>query len=83
VIGQEIEKQRISVYGVIPHFLGIPIRWRSKAQKGLKMASSEDEYVAMLEAVKESYFIFYLLTNMFIEVKLPIITWVPSSWRRI
>ena len=37
------------------------------------MSSSEAEYVAILEAVKEIRFIFYLLTSMFIEVKLPII----------
>ena len=37
------------------------------------MSSSEAEYVAMSEAVKEIRFIFYLLTSMLIEAKLPII----------
>jgi hypothetical protein len=55
------------------YFLGDPICWRSKAQKGVTLSSSEAEYVAMSEAGKEIRFIFYLLTSMLIEVKLPII----------
>ena len=55
------------------YLLGVPICWRSKAQKGVTLSSSNAEYVAMSEAVKEIRFIFYLLRSMFIEVKLPII----------
>jgi hypothetical protein len=53
--------------------LGVPICWRSKAQKGVTLSSSKAEYVAMLEAVKEIRCIYHLLRSMFIEVKLPII----------
>ena len=66
-------ESRISVTVFIIHFLGVPICWRSKAQKGVTLSSSEAEYVAMSEAVKEIRFIFYLLTSMLIEVKFPII----------
>jgi hypothetical protein len=55
------------------YLLGVPICWRSKAQKGITLSSSKAEYVAMSEAVKEIRFIFYLLRSMFIEVKLLII----------
>jgi hypothetical protein len=46
-------ESRISVTGFIMYLLGVPIFWRSKAQKGVTLSSSEAEYVAMSEAVKE------------------------------
>jgi hypothetical protein len=55
------------------YLLGVPICWRSKAQKGVTLSSNKAEYVAMAEAVKEIRFIYYLLRSIFIEVKLPII----------
>jgi hypothetical protein len=33
--------------------LGVPICWRSKAQKGVTLSSSEAKYVAMSEVVKD------------------------------
>jgi hypothetical protein len=44
---------RISVTGFIIYLLGVPICWRSKGQKGVTLSSSEAEYVAISEAVKE------------------------------
>jgi hypothetical protein len=44
---------RISVTGFIIYFFGVPFCWRSKAQKGVTISSSEAEYVAISEAVKE------------------------------
>jgi hypothetical protein len=44
---------RISVTGFIIYLLGVPICWRSKGQKGVTLSSSEVEYVAISEAVKE------------------------------
>jgi hypothetical protein len=64
-------ESRISVTGFIMYLLGVPICWRSKAQKGVTLSSTKAEYVAMSEAVKEIRFIYYLLRIMFIEVKLP------------
>jgi hypothetical protein len=54
------------------YLLGAPICWKSKQQKGVTLSSSEAEYVAMSEAVKEIRFIYYLLSGMGVEVKLPI-----------
>jgi hypothetical protein len=44
---------RISVTGFIIYLLGVPICWRSKGQKRVTLSSSEAEYVAISEAVKE------------------------------
>jgi hypothetical protein len=62
----ENPESRISATGSIMYLLGVPICWRSKAQKCVALPSSKA--VAMLEAVKEIRFIFYLLRSMFIEV---------------
>jgi hypothetical protein len=45
-------ESRIIVNGLIMYLLGVPICWRSKAQKGIAFSNSEAEYMAMLEAVK-------------------------------
>jgi ketol-acid reductoisomerase len=52
--------------------MNVPVCWRSKAQRGVTLSSSKDEYVAMSEAVKEIKFIYYLLREIGIEVNLPI-----------
>jgi Reverse transcriptase (RNA-dependent DNA polymerase) len=46
-------KTRISVTGFIIYSLGVRICWRSKGQKGVTLSSSDAEYVAISEAVKE------------------------------
>ena len=66
-------ESRISVTGFITYMLGVPICWRSKAQKGVTLSRSEAEYVEMSEAVKEIRFVYYLLECLGISVKLPII----------
>jgi hypothetical protein len=66
-------ENRISVTGFIIYLLGVPICWRSKGQKGVTMSSSEAEYVAMSEAVKEIRFIYFLLKGMGVDVNLSII----------
>jgi hypothetical protein len=64
---------RISVTGFILYLMNVPVCWRSKSQKGVTLSSTETEYVVMSEAVKEVKFIYYLLCDICIEVKLPII----------
>jgi hypothetical protein len=71
VIGQGSEK-RISVTGFIVYLINVPVCWRSKAQRGATLSSSEAEYVAISEVVKEIKFIYYLLREIGIEVNLPI-----------
>jgi hypothetical protein len=46
-------EKRISVTRFIVYLLGVPICWTSKGQKGVTLSSSEAEYVAISEAVKE------------------------------
>jgi hypothetical protein len=53
--------------------MNVPVCWRSKAQKGVTLSSTEAEYVAMSEAVKEIKFIYYLLRDIGIKVDLPIL----------
>jgi hypothetical protein len=64
---------QISVTGFVIYLLCAPICWRSKEQKGVTLSSSEAEYVAMSEAVKEIRFIYYLLSGMGVQIKLPIV----------
>jgi hypothetical protein len=53
--------------------MNVPVCWRSKAQRGVTLLSSEAEYVAISEAVKEIKFIYYLLQWIGIKIDLPII----------
>jgi hypothetical protein len=66
-------ENRISITGFIIYLLGTPICWRSKGQKGVTLSSSEAEYVAMSEAVKEIRFVYYPVVSLGISVKLPMI----------
>jgi hypothetical protein len=51
---------RISVTGFVMYLLGAPICWRPKRQKGVTLSSSEAEYVAKSEGLKEIRYIYYL-----------------------
>jgi hypothetical protein len=56
-------EKRISVTGFIVYLQNVPVCWRSKAQRGVTLSSSEAEYVAMFEAVKEIRFIYFILKD--------------------
>jgi hypothetical protein len=64
---------RISVTGFILYIMNAPVCWRSKSQKGVTLSSTEAEYVAMSEAVKEVKFIYDLIRDIGIEFEFPII----------
>jgi hypothetical protein len=66
-------ERRISVTGFIVYLQNVPVCWRTKAQRGVTLPSSEAEYVAMSEAVKEIRFIYFILNDIGIEVELPIV----------
>ena len=66
------KETRISVFGYIIYFCGIPITWRSKGIKSVVLSTTEAEYMALSEVVKELKFIVQLLQTMNIEVELPI-----------
>jgi hypothetical protein len=61
------------VTGFIIYLLNVPICWRSKSQKGVTLLSTEAEYVAISEAVKELKLIYYFLGDLHINVNLPIV----------
>ena len=67
------KQTRISVSGFAIFLLGVPISWKSKAQRSVALSSSEAEIVALSEAAKEIKFIAQLLITMGVKVKLPII----------
>jgi hypothetical protein len=64
---------RISVGGYIIFLLGVPILWKSKAQKSVTLSSAEAEFVALSEAAKEIKFVVQVLETIGVKVKLPII----------
>ena len=51
------KETRISVYGYVIYFCGIPIAWRSKGMKSVVLYTTEAEYMALSEVVKELKFI--------------------------
>ena len=63
---------RISVSGFVLYVCGVPVSWASRGQKSVTLSSTEAEYVALSEAAKEVKFVYQLMTEIGIEVKLPI-----------
>jgi hypothetical protein len=53
--------------------MNVPVCWRSKAQRGVTLSSSEAEYVAISEAVKQIKFIYYKLQGIGIDIEIPLI----------
>lgn len=72
------QDNRHSISGFIIFFMGVPIMWKSKAQKAVALSSSEAEYYAMSEAAKEIRFIVTLLESMTIKVQKPIIVYADN-----
>ena len=64
------KERRISVFGDVIDFCGIPIAWRSKGMKSAVLSTTEAEYMALSEVVKELKFIMQLLQTMNITVEL-------------
>jgi hypothetical protein len=69
---------RISVGGFIIFLLGVPIMWRSKAQRSVSLSSAEAEFCSLSDAAKEIKFVYQILMSMGIAVKLPIIVRVDN-----
>ena len=72
------KETRISVFGYIIYYCGIPIVWRSKGMKSVVVSTTEEEYMALSEVVKELKFIVQLLQTMNVEVELPITVYVDN-----
>ena len=73
---------RYSVYGYIIYFCGIPVAWKSKSMKSDVLSTTDAEYVAVSEVVKEIKFFYQMLRSMEINVPLPIKKWanVGAIW---
>jgi hypothetical protein len=69
---------RRSVSGFILFLMGVPIMWRSRAQKSVALSSSESEFYAMAESVKEIKFVVQVLESMGIEMELPVVVRVDN-----
>ena len=69
---------RRSVSGYISYVKNVPICWRSKAQRAVTLSSSEAEWFALSEAVKEIVFVLQLLESIHIKAKIPIIVKVDN-----
>ena len=63
---------RYSVYEYIIYFCGVPVAWKSKSMKSVVLSTTEAEYVAVSEVVKEIKFLYQMLRSMEIKVPLPI-----------
>ena len=72
------KETRISIFGYVIYFCGIPIAWRSKGMKSVVLSTTEAEYMALSEVVKELKFIVQLLQTMNITVELPITVYVDN-----
>ena len=63
---------RISVSGYLIYLSGVLVSWKSKGQKVPALSSTEAEYVAIAEVVKEILYIVQILKFLGITVKLPV-----------
>ena len=63
---------RYSVYRYIIYFCCVPVAWKSKSMKSVVLTTTEAEYVAVSEVVKEIKVFYQMLRSMEIKVPLPI-----------
>ena len=52
-------------------FFGVPGVWKSKIMKNVVLSTTESEYVAVSEVVKEIRFLYQMLRSLEIKVPLP------------
>ena len=57
---------------------GVPIMWRSKQQKAVTLSSTEAEFYAVSEAVKEILFVAQVLLDLGVPVHTPIVVRVDN-----
>jgi len=69
---------RKSIGGYMLFLNSVLICWRSKSQKVVSLSSSEAEFYACSEAVKEIPFVVQLLLFLGIPVELPVEVWVDN-----
>ena len=60
------------------YYCGIPIAWKIKGMRSVELSTTEVEYIALSEVVKEIKFIIQLMSTMNMHVELPIIIYVDN-----
>jgi hypothetical protein len=76
---------RIYVTGFVD-LMNLPVCWRSKAQRGVTLSSSEVECAVFSEAIKEIRFVYFLLLDMRVDLVLPIVVKTDNIsviWRKM
>lgn len=63
---------RRSVSGYVIFVHEVPVCWRSQGQKSVTLSSTEAEWIAMSEAVKDVVFLMHLCEAMGIHIRFPI-----------
>ena len=69
---------RKSVGCLIIFLNGVPVAWRSRAQRVVSLSSSEAEFYACAEAVREVPFIAQILLFLGIQIELPVKVWIDN-----
>ena len=69
---------RRSVTGFVLFVRNVPVCWRSKAQRIVTLSSTEAEWYALSEAVKEVIFVVQLIESIGIQIQLPVIVRVDN-----
>ena len=70
--------KRLSVTGFLIYFCGALVSWKSKLQQSQSLSSTEAEYIAIADVVKEIMYVRNILTSVGITVALPIIVRVDN-----
>ena len=67
------QESRISVSGYILYFGSVAAAWRSRGQKSVSLSSSEAEYVALSECVKDVRFVMKIMRELGMEPPIPVV----------
>ena len=70
VILLETGKQEEVYYGYFIYFCRIPIAWKSNGMRSIVPSTTEAEYIALSEEVKEIKFILQLMSTMNVKVEI-------------
>lgn len=70
--------RRLSVSGFLVYFCGALVSWKSKLQRSQTLSSTEAEYIAIADVVKEIMYVRNILMSLGITVALPIIVQVDN-----
>ena len=69
---------RKSIMGRIIYLNNAPVGWNSKVMSGVTLSSTEAEYIAMSEGLKDLKFIYMCLKFLKLKVNLPMLVLVDN-----